>query len=367
MQNHEISAYKNALAEKKFIPDMSNIDRIFPNDNFSPDYDVDHYEEVIDPYLIDQNKIIRSKAYRREALKTQVVYLPENPHIRTRLSHTSEVDANALIISEFLGLNTNLCRAIAMGHDIGHGPVGHLFEKVASENGVNFKHDVFSAIISVFIERNGGGLNLTRQTIEGQLSHSQNSNNNFSFKNNNQENKVVMYSDKIAYTFSDINDLDRINVFSKKDMYTINSYFPGNQRSRVGDCIHALVKESAQKGFISFEESETAQKFKEIKSLMFNTYYEKFDHSVLKESVKTVLDCVSSIKGLGNYDPIIIVALMTDKELDTITNRVRHSVVNQVTLSDIKDFGVNEIIKKGFLSGKTYRQLENDLQIRLSR
>ncbi|MCW1949295.1 MAG: HD domain-containing protein [Candidatus Shapirobacteria bacterium] len=350
--------YKNCLASQKIIltkdsPRLSLVAR------HSPSYNIGLYGQVVSPEEIDQIEIRESKAYRREDQKTQVIFLPENPHIRNRKSHTDEVYDISTVSSEILGLNTKLCQAIALGHDIGHGPAGHLFEKIALEEGVDFRHEIFSAITAVFIERNGSGISLTRPTVEGILSHSQSSEKTFNFALQN-EYKIVRYSDKIAYIFADINDLDRLNAFSREDMNFINSRFPGDQRCRVGKCISALVQESAQKGFVSFEESEVAQEFKEVRSMLFG-YYQKFDHKVISASLKLAIDCISSIRGLENYDPILITALMTDKEVDELTNKMRQSIFGRINLTDIKDFGITEIINGDFLRGRTYKSLESDL------
>ena len=75
-----------------------------------------------------------------------------------------------------------------------------------------------------------------------------------------------------SYIFSDINDLHRINKLSPKDLAKIDSIFPcdhkiyKDQQSKVSLCINALVKESAEKGYVSFQDSEIAQNFKKLKN-----------------------------------------------------------------------------------------------------
>ena len=123
----------------------------------------------IDPFKGDCAKIINSKAFRRLSDKPQVFYHPLNPHIRNRLSHSMEVCALAEVISDYLGLNTNLCRAIALGHDIGHVPFGHDGERTigeiyASERGgivKKFDHAVWGVVVAQRIERKNKGLNIS--------------------------------------------------------------------------------------------------------------------------------------------------------------------------------------------------------------
>lgn len=364
MKYPNLLKYKDALKSHAYFIDPDNIKRISVNKKILDDYELNLYSETVDPFILDQIKILNSKSLRRESSKTQVFYSPDNPHIRTRMSHTHEVESVSSIISHILGLNIELTRSIAFGHDIGHGPTGHLFEQAAKESGIKFRHEVFSAIIAVFIEGLGLGLNLTQETINGILDHSRGAGDLKTNRNSPNENNVVMYSDKIAYIFSDINDLERLKWLSSKDIKIINSYFPGYHRERVGTCITALIEESAKKGKISFENSEIAQKFLAVKKIMYQ-HYDKLDHNILNKTLKDSFDHIRGIKELKKYDPILIVALMTDKELHVLLNKIIAS--QKINIDDLKDFGVYEIIKSGFLEGATYQKLEAELHRKLQK
>src|SRR5262245_16850164 len=74
----------------------------------------------------DRDRILHSKAFRRLKHKTQVFLAPEGDHYRVRLTHTLEVSQIARTAARALGLNEDLTEAIAMGHDLGHTPFGHL-------------------------------------------------------------------------------------------------------------------------------------------------------------------------------------------------------------------------------------------------
>ena len=78
----------------------------------------------------DRDRIIHSKAFRRLKHKTQVFISPEGDHFRTRITHTLEVSQIARTIASALFLNEDLTEAIALGHDLGHTPFGHLGEDV---------------------------------------------------------------------------------------------------------------------------------------------------------------------------------------------------------------------------------------------
>lgn len=88
----------------------------------------------------DYTRILHSMAYRRLKYKTQVYYLPTHDHISTRIDHVHYVVSISRLIADYLGLNGELTEAIALGHDLGHTPFGHVGERIiaaiASESGI---------------------------------------------------------------------------------------------------------------------------------------------------------------------------------------------------------------------------------------
>ena len=81
----------------------------------------------------DYTRIINCNAYRRLKHKTQVFFAPKNDHICTRIEHVNLVDSISNTIANYLGLNSELTKAIAVGHDLGHTPFGHQGEKILAE------------------------------------------------------------------------------------------------------------------------------------------------------------------------------------------------------------------------------------------
>ena len=120
-------------------------------------------------YQCDRDRILHSKSFRRLAHKTQVFLAPEGDHYRTRLIHTLEVAQISRSVARPLGLNEDLTEAIALGHDLGHTPFGHIGEKALStaialyrgldpldpKNQRIFAHNEQSARIVDLLERNG--------------------------------------------------------------------------------------------------------------------------------------------------------------------------------------------------------------------
>ena len=89
--------------------------------------------DIRDEFERDYGRIIHCNAYRRLKHKTQVFFSPENDHICTRIEHVTHVESISHTIAKYLGLNTELTKAIAVAHDLGHSPFGHEGEHILSE------------------------------------------------------------------------------------------------------------------------------------------------------------------------------------------------------------------------------------------
>ena len=128
------------------------------------------------PFALDADRILHSRAYTRYIDKTQVFCLIDNDHITHRVLHVQLVSRIARTIGRFLFLNEDLIEAIALGHDIGHPPFGHDGEKILSDlcheyELPPFQHNIQSVRFLDRLERKGNGWNLTLQTLDGILCH----------------------------------------------------------------------------------------------------------------------------------------------------------------------------------------------------
>ena len=159
--------------------------------------------------------------------KTQVLLLPEGDHYRTRLTHTLEVSQIARTISRALRLNEDLTEAIALGHDLGHTPFGHMGERVldrlARENGLSgFHHAAQSLRVVDCLEKDGRGLNLTWEVRMGILQHSKGQvdvRSGYGLTNpSSMEAWVVRISDSLAYLNHDIDDALRAGLLDADEM-----------------------------------------------------------------------------------------------------------------------------------------------------
>ena len=84
-------------------------------------------------YQRDKDRILHCKSFRRLKHKTQVFLSPEGDHYRTRMTHTLDVSQIARTLARSLQLNEDLAEAIALGHDLGHTPFGHMGERILNE------------------------------------------------------------------------------------------------------------------------------------------------------------------------------------------------------------------------------------------
>jgi len=323
---------------------------------FSAKEDDDGYAFSVNQWKMDISKILQSKGIRRLQDKTQVHSLPSNPHIRNRLIHTFDVVANSIPIASELGLDVDLCEAIAWGHDIGHTPYGHAGEEVLGLN-----HAINSAIILQEVERKGFGLNLTREVVDGIISHSRNKNALVIDERKSNEINLIVYIDKIAYTFSDFNDFQRLGMFKNKEapeaIFELGNGINA-QRKRTEACIEALISESIEKDTVSFSESKIAQEFKEIRDWMFKEMYHPLDWEKEKENLKTVIEYFNGdgLEFCDNLHPNFVVSLMTDKEANWLSKILRNK---NPTMEEINRLSLMEIIPP--LNGKEIDHTKYDL------
>ena len=209
----------------------------------------DYPEEKCDirpEYQRDRDRILHCKAFRRMKHKTQVFLAPEGDHYRTRLTHTLEVAQIARTISKALFLNEDLTEAIALGHDLGHTPFGHSGEDVLNRlcKG-GFDHSEQSVRILEVLEKDGKGLNLTKEVRDGILNHQS------SGHPKTLEGQVVRLSDKIAYLNHDVDDAIRGGLLEEKDIPEEYTRVLGyNVHDRLNSLIHDVIRNSTGKDHI---------------------------------------------------------------------------------------------------------------------
>ena len=191
-------------------------------------------------YQRDRDRIIHCKAFRRLKHKTQVFLSPESDHYRTRLTHTLEVAQIARTIARALRLNEDLTEAIALGHDLGHTPFGHAGERALQElTSTGFTHYEQSVRVCEKIEKNGKGLNLTAEVLDGILRHTRGE------EAHTLEGRIVRTADRVAYINHDIDDAMRAGVIAESDIPRDIAAALGDTKSRrINTLVESIVKNS---------------------------------------------------------------------------------------------------------------------------
>lgn len=133
-------------------------------------------EDIRPAFFRDADRIIHSRPYARYMNKTQVYSFYKNDHISTRMLHVQLVSKAARTIGRCLNLNEDLIEATALGHDIGHTPLGHVGEKILNEISLKelnrpFMHNLQSVREFMYLSEYGKGSNLTIQVLDGIMCH----------------------------------------------------------------------------------------------------------------------------------------------------------------------------------------------------
>lgn len=217
-------------------------------------------------YQRDRDRIIHCKAFRRLKHKTQVFLSPESDHYRTRLTHTLEVAQIARTIARALRLNEDLTEAIALGHDLGHTPFGHAGERALQElTSTGFTHYEQSVRVCEKIEKNGKGLNLTAEVLDGILHHTRGE------EAHTLEGRIVRTADRVAYINHDIDDAVRAGVIAESDIPRDIVKALGDTKSRrINTLVESIVQNSD--GTIRMD-AETEKYYDKLHEFLFESVY----------------------------------------------------------------------------------------------
>ncbi len=235
----------------------------------------------------DRDRILHSKSFRRLKQKTQVFLLPEGDHYRTRMTHTLEVSQNARTIAKALRLNEDLVEAISLGHDLGHTPFGHAGERALNEVCPSgFRHNEQSVRVVEYIEKDGKGLNLTKEVIDGILTHQT------AGEPMTLEGQVVRLSDKIAYVNHDIDDAIRGGLLSELDLPPKYRKILGEStKDRLNRITHDVITNSMDKPMVQMSE-EVAEAMTGIRNFMFENVYR---NPIAKREEKKAVELVKEL------------------------------------------------------------------------
>ena len=330
----------------------------------------------------DYTRIIHSNSYRRLKHKTQVFFSPDNDHICTRIEHVTHVDSISYTIANYLGLNTELTKAIAVSHDLGHSPFGHAGERILSslskkylnksfwheKNGLDFVDDVELLEDNERFKRN---LNLTYGVRDGIISHCGEIDENglkpreefidlsdYSFPNQfapyTWEGCVVKVADKISYIGRDIEDAITLGILDNhltelsnllNDSTVSNTL---NNTNIINYLVTDLCENSSPEKGICFSNSAFSLMNK-IKAFNYKNIYlcdrlqasNRYFELVINEIYETLLSCyvkndfLASSKKLEKYYPNLSKSFYDFLQLYCdVDNRCELKLRNKVLFED---------------------------------
>ena len=347
----------------------------------------------------DYTRIIHSNAYRRLKHKTQVFFSPENDHICTRIEHVTHVESISYTIASYLGLNTELTKAISVGHDLGHIPFGHEGEKILSEIssrdlGISFWHEKNGLEFVDSIELLNGhdgyknNLNLCYGIRDGIISHCGEIDENSlrprdefidlqDYKYPNQyapytwEGCVVKISDKISYIGRDIEDAITLGILDNHlqelyDLLNFDSQEALNNSTIINYLVCDLCENSSPEHGLCFSK-KAFDLMNKIKDFNYKHIYfsrrtrtsTKYFKLVINEIYDILKDCydkentLTNLNSLGKFYPKLTDGFYHFLEnYCDFANREDLKLKNKIIfdISDEKDFSKAII---SYISGMT--------------
>jgi dGTPase len=279
------------------------------------------------PFHDECARIARARAFRRLAGKTQVVPLPRGDHLRTRLTHVLEVSAIARHLARALALREPLAEAIALAHDLGHPPFGHVGERVLAQLTGGFHHAAHGVRIVEVLEP----LGLSLEVRAGVLLHSKGRGpilprgGAAHTPHATTEAAVARVADLIAYASHDADDALRLGYLHPDDLPAVVSALlraaapeadrPLAERlvrAFAGDCVRASRAAGPDAVALS-PEGEAA--LAAMRDLLYARFYERAEMLAYVPTIREVLATVyeSALRGRTPRAALDLVAGMTDR------------------------------------------------------
>lgn len=290
----------------------------------------------------DRDRIIYSNSFKRLKNKTQVFVAPEGDHYITRLTHTLDVSQIARSIARSLSLNEDLAEAIALGHDLGHTPFGHVGEFVLDKlTSKGFQHNEQSVRVVDVIEKNGRGLNLTFEVRDGILNHKS------SGKPATLEGEAVSLADRIAYINHDIEDAIRAGILKNEDLPQDAVKMLGKvTKERIHTAIADIYENSYGKPYVKMSD-EVMGATNELRSFMFAKVYRP-TNKVIQERAERMLTQMFSYF-MNNVDklPQPYLGLLDKYEKETVVSDYISGMTDRYAIGVFENLFIPENFSMG--------------------
>lgn len=327
-------------------------------------------EDIRSEFFHDIDRIIHSLSYTRYLDKTQVFTKAENDHVSRRITHVQLVSKIARTISRALRLNEDLCEAIALGHDIGHTPLGHTGEALLNEIslrelGEYFAHNIQSVRHLMEVEKNGSGLNLCIQVYDGIMCHNgemlsskyvpqEKDKDEFlreyleSYKDIEASKKnrpmtlegcIVRISDIIGYIGRDIEDAIMVGIIKRDEIPTeISSVLGTTNKDIVNTIILDIIENSMDKPYIKLSDDV----YNALFSLKKFNYKHIYDKAMTNKNIEYYRDGMNKIY---------------NRYLNDIRNNNTKSIIYNIFLNDQNKYYLENTSDKrkviDFIAGMT--------------
>ena len=320
-------------------------------------YDKGESEDIRPPFFRDVDRIVHSKAYARYIDKSQVFFEVNNANITHRSLHVHIVSRIARQIGRVLRLNTDLIEAIALGHDVGHAPFGHLGEQIlddiSKENNMGtFNHNAQGIRWLSYLEKRhpdkpAKGLNLTLQVLDGILCHDGEVNeqklkpiirngktweDHFTeYEDCFNENKikripttyeavVAKFADTISYIGRDIEDAILLKLITRNSIPLSCVKVLGDTNAKIiNTLITDLLNYSLDNDVIGYSD-KVFKALKELKAFNYEKIYIRRDSRTLKDKFDIIFKtCLKDLQE-ENYDSPIFrdhIEYIDDKDYST--------------------------------------------------
>jgi dGTPase len=267
-------------------------------------------------YERDRDRILHAKAFRRLKHKTQVFLNPDGDHFVTRLTHTLQVTQVARSLARALGLNETLAEAIALAHDVGHSPFGHLGEDALEPYVPGGWHHAAQGVRIVEVLEH---LNLTWEVRDGIRSHSW----KIDPPPSTREGECVRYADRIGYLSHDALDAIRAGVLRPDDLPTrARAVFGEPGSEMVGTMIDAVVEGSLSPDNASgavVMDSDALEAMHDLRAFMFARVYNSETAAGQKH---VAIEVIRRLVDHHLAHPELIPATYRDTEADAVTQVV---------------------------------------------
>ncbi|WP_099203259.1 deoxyguanosinetriphosphate triphosphohydrolase [Miniphocaeibacter massiliensis] len=289
-------------------------------------------------YQRDRDRIIHSKSFRRLKHKTQVYISPEKDHYRTRLTHTLEVAQIARTIARALKLNEDLTEAIALGHDLGHTPFGHIGEDALNNlNPKGFKHYNHSVRVVQLLEvtKSGKGLNLTLDVIDGIKNHTGKS------TSNTLEGNIIKFADRIAYINHDIDDSIRAGILKDEDIpKELSEEFGYNSGDRINSMVIDVIENSYNKNKILMS-NKKYEKMLLLRGFMFDRVYL---NPIVKSDEKKAHGIIEALYSYykKNFEELYEGHLKVYKDNDKLMNSTEDDIITDYIAGMTDTFAIHK-------------------------